>query len=87
MKKNNRCFFKTFFFTVLFITACFSAVLYAEENAEILKLPVTREWMNESLQRIEMRLAEIEARQIEILEGQKKLSEEHTQLRHWVHRN
>ncbi len=42
--------------------------------------------VDERLARIEKQLAALQEGQREILEYQKTLSEEHTQLRHWVHK-
>jgi hypothetical protein len=49
-------------------------------------LAVSQAWMQEALNRIETRLMNIEEQQKKILEGQGKLSAEHTQLRYWVHK-
>lgn len=42
--------------------------------------------MQEALHKTEARLTAIEKTQEKILEGQKTLSEEHKQLRYWIHK-
>ena len=61
--------------------------LQAAEVLEVENVPVSQAWMREALNKIEARLAAIEENQNRILDGQKLLSEEHRQLRYWVHRN
>ncbi len=58
----------------------------AEEDVPGLGHPVTQEWLKTELKKIDRRLAVLEKTQQKILEGQEKLSEEHKQLRYWIHK-
>jgi len=71
----------------LLILTGLSGTLWAEKFSETLDPPEEQVWLREALNKIENRLASIEEGQKKILEGQAKHSEEHKQLRYWIHRN
>ncbi|MBP9864779.1 MAG: hypothetical protein KBC91_00100 [Candidatus Omnitrophica bacterium] len=87
MKRSKSSAINPAFWVLALILLTMARPAAAEEFSEPLDLPVTQEWMLKALTTIEERLSVIEANQEKILEGQKKLSEEHTQLRYWIHRN
>ncbi len=75
--------------TVLILVSAGAAAEPPKSTAVVGRL-VTEKWMSnlltKQLKEIEGRLAVIEENQKKILEGQDRLSEEHKQLRYWVHR-
>ena len=64
----------------------FRAITAESAEGVVPEQRMTQVAVKDALLKIEIRLAAIEKNQEKILEGQTKLSEEHTQLRYWVHR-
>lgn len=88
MRKNRGLFWGAIFgLAALLLPVLPGALAAAELPGSAEDAAVTQAWMREALDKIEARLTAIEKSQEKILEGQQKLSEEHTQLRYWVHRN
>ncbi len=58
----------------------------AQSNNSEASGPHPKDELRQALKKIESRLAVMAETQEKILEGQAKLSEEHQQLRYWVHR-
>jgi len=87
--RRNRFFIKKIAFCAGFwlLLVLTGSDVRAVESSGASDLPVTQAWMSEALDRIDKRLADIEELQERMLEMQDKLSEEHKQIRYWVHRN
>lgn len=75
-------------FGAVFLLAAAAAAPVQAEDGRLTasKEPVTGEGLQSQLLKMELRLAVIEENQKKILQGQEKLSQEHEQLRYWVHR-
>lgn len=65
----------------------FAREAWAEDPSDPKNLAAAQTRMLDALSKIEARLTSIEEDQKKILDGQKQLSDEHTQLRYWVHRS
>ena len=77
------------FLTIFLLMAVVDAAAEPPKSTAVVGRLVTHKWMRKllssELKKIEDRLTVIEENQKKILEGQDKLSEEHQQLRRWIH--
>ncbi len=85
MVKNNFWLLRAGLLAAVFSGFVFTEAARAGDAAQV--PPAERGGTQQALARIEARLAVMEANQEKILANQQKLSEEHTQLRYWIHRN
>jgi len=85
--KRNNLLVLGFAGMVLMSCPSLSSLGFAQGTVESQSVCLGGESLTAEINKITERLKAIEDDQQKILDGQKKLSEEHTQLRYWIHKN